>query len=412
MHESARQRADSISFRQLKLFESIGRVNSVRKASDECNLSQPAVTQALAKLEQQAGFVLVDRRASGSYLNEFGTLFHARVCRCFAKVEEAMVELGIAGGAVGARLAARRLSRSQVRGLLAMVDHQSLDRAAQAIGLSPASLQRATRDLEANLRKPLFYRAASGIIVDPQAAEFGRRMKLALQEVEWGIKDMEAAEGSHQSGIVVGAMPFGGSVLLASALDELIQAYPAAQLRIVNESAPVLLRSLQSGDVDLVVGLLPSTPRPNLVTEALAKTPYSIVAQRGHPLLRKGRVTIEELLAYDWIVGTNGSSRRACFDRMFDGHSTPKAPIATCALPVIRHLLKGSNRLTLMTSYELRYEGDGLAALEFGQIAPVPEMGITMREGWLPTRLHRDFMEMLRHRAAALTTPAPLRQVG
>ena len=38
--------AASLSFRQLKLFESVGRLNSVRKASEECNLSQPAVLRA------------------------------------------------------------------------------------------------------------------------------------------------------------------------------------------------------------------------------------------------------------------------------------------------------------------------------------------------------------------------------
>ncbi len=67
-------RAAAISFRQLRLFAAIGDLKSVRRASEECSLSQPAVTQALAKLEEQIGSVLVDRRASGSYLNELGDL--------------------------------------------------------------------------------------------------------------------------------------------------------------------------------------------------------------------------------------------------------------------------------------------------------------------------------------------------
>ena len=45
--------AVSVSLRHLKLFESVARLSSVRRASEECHLSQPAVTQAIAKLEEQ-----------------------------------------------------------------------------------------------------------------------------------------------------------------------------------------------------------------------------------------------------------------------------------------------------------------------------------------------------------------------
>ncbi|HSX57473.1 MAG TPA: LysR family transcriptional regulator, partial [Sphingomonas sp.] len=111
--------AASLSFRQLKLFESVGRLNSVRKASEECNLSQPAVTQSLAKLEQQIGVALLERRASGSYLNELGEIFHRRTTRLFDLIERALVDLGVPGGDHAAPVIARRISRSQARSLIA-----------------------------------------------------------------------------------------------------------------------------------------------------------------------------------------------------------------------------------------------------------------------------------------------------
>ena len=66
----------STSIRHLKVFDSVGQLHGVRRASEECHLSQPAVTQAMAKLEQQMGVTLLERRPSGSYLNEFGRIFH------------------------------------------------------------------------------------------------------------------------------------------------------------------------------------------------------------------------------------------------------------------------------------------------------------------------------------------------
>ncbi|MCP3729854.1 LysR family transcriptional regulator [Sphingomonas sp. MG17] len=403
--------AASLSFRQLKLFESVGRLNSVRKASEECNLSQPAVTQSLAKLEQQIGVALLERRASGSYLNELGEIFHRRTTRLFALIERALIDLGVPGGESAAPVIARRISRSQARSLIAIVDGGSFAQAATTLGLSQASLQRAARDLESNVKKSLYYRTAAGVMVTPQGIEFGRKIKLAAQEIEWGIKEIETARGNFASQITIGALPFGGSVLLASVLDEFVTTHRNADVKIINEGASEMLNRLRAGDVDFVIGIVQETLGDDLSNEALGETPYNIVARRGHKLLRQGKVTVADLLDHEWVVATEGSSRRACFERLFTGQA-PKASIATCSLPVIRHLLARSDRLTLMTSYELLHEDGTLAPLSFGPIDRPPSIGITMRADWLPTQLHRDFIELLRRHVAGNAVRPLLREVG
>jgi LysR family transcriptional regulator of gallate degradation len=399
------ERAGRISFRQLRLFEAIGDFKSVRRASEECSLSQPAVTQALAKLEEQIGVSLVDRRASGSYLNPLGSMFYSRVRRFFEQIDFAVIDLGVASSPVSARPIVNRLTRSQVRTLVARIETGSFERASEMLGISAASLQRAARDLEGNLNKTLYYRTAAGMLVSPLGIEFGRKMKLALQEIEWGIEELEAAMGGTSRQIVVGAMPFGGSVLLASVLDDFLRMYPKADVRITNDSATEMSNSLRAGDVDFMIGLLPKTAAPDVISEAFAETPYSVVVRRGHPLTRKGKVSLEDLVAYDWVVGMTGSSRRACFDGLFADFKAPPTQVVTCALHVVRHLLARSDRLTLMTSYELVHEDTQLRALPFGPIAPVPSIGITMRANWLPTRMHRDFIDLLRAHLAQPAVP-------
>src|SRR3546814_3107588 len=119
---SSQERAHVLSFRQLRLFEAIGELRSVRRASEACSLSQPAVTQALAKMETQLGATLVDRRASGSYLNEFGEIFHGRVKRFFEQTEKAIIEIGAAVNTDAARAIMNRLTRSQLRMLVGVVE--------------------------------------------------------------------------------------------------------------------------------------------------------------------------------------------------------------------------------------------------------------------------------------------------
>lgn len=389
------ERAPAISFRQLKLFECVGRLESVRRGSEECNLSQPAVTQALGKLEQQIGSTLLDRRASGSYLTEAGRIFYLRVQRFFAQIEEALLGMG-GGGPEMARITAGRVTRAQVRSLLAIIEFGSFAKAAQQLGLTQASLQRAGRDLEGNLRKSIFHRTSTGVMIVPDGVEFGRRTKLAMQEIEWGIRELEIARGAQQSRVVLGTLPYGGSMLLASVLGEFTMRHPAVDVRVLTENAAEMIRRLRFGDVDLVIGIVQETTDADVVNEVLLETRFRVVGREGHPLIGRGDVTIADLADQDWIVGLQGASRRACFDALFEGRRKPHVQIETSTMPVIRHLVMGSDRLTLMTSYELRHETGALAAIPFGPIAPKPSVGVTMRQNWLPTPVHRDFIDLLR----------------
>src|SRR5580658_7544968 len=121
------------SIRHLKVFDSVGRLNGVRRASDECHLSQPAVTQAVAKLEEQLGVTLLERRASGSYLNELGVIFHRRIERLFAQFEHALVELGVPERDIPVARIAGRMSKTQIRSLISIVENGTFARAARAL---------------------------------------------------------------------------------------------------------------------------------------------------------------------------------------------------------------------------------------------------------------------------------------
>lgn len=405
------RREFSPSIRHLKVFESVAHQHGFRRASEECHLSQPAVTQAIAKLEEQMGVALLERRASGSYLNEFGVIFHRRTQRLFEQFELALIELGVPNVPVPVGRIAGRISRSQIRSLISIVENGSFAQAARALGVSQTSLQRAARDLERALRMPLYTQTASGIMATPAAAEFARKIKLALREIEWGIDEVEAARGNIGGEIVIGAMLLAGSVVLASVINEFVSIYPNANVRILNGNADDMLRYLRAGDVDIVIGLLREAESDDLVHESLADTPYVVVARHGHPLAQKQEVTLDDLADYDWVIGTPGASRRTRFEKLFDGRRRPHARIATCSQTTIRSLLAQSDRLTLLTSYELMYEEDTLTAVPFGPIEPVPSIGLTMRENWLPTQLQASFIDLIQKRiVGSLTSTKTLKK--
>ncbi len=392
----SQRRAFSTSIRHLKVFESVVRLHGLGRASEECHLTQPAITQALKKLEEQIGVALLQRCGTGSYVNEFGTIFYRRAERFFLQLELALRELGLPDAPVSLRNVASRISQPQIRSLLAIVEYGSSAHAARGLGLSHATMQRAARELERTLRRPLYARTASGIVAVPDAMELARKLKLAQREIDQGIDEILAARGNSGAEIVIGAMNMAGSVMLGSVINDFLLSYPSASVRIVNGNARELLIGLRSGDVDAVVGLLREPDAEDLIQLPLAETPYVVVARQGHPLTGRRNVTLDELGGFEWVIGNRDSTRRLCFERLFAGRPSPLTRIETSSLPTVRLLLSQADRLALLTSYELMHEEDALASLASAPIMPVPSIGLTLRKDWLPTALQSSFIERIR----------------
>jgi DNA-binding transcriptional LysR family regulator len=376
-------------------------------------MSQPAVTQALAKLEEQVGAQLVERGARGSSLSDNGIVFHRRVRRFLDQAEFAIRELGSASTAAAEQAMLQRMTRSQFRVLIALVEHRSVERASAALGISVPSLLRIAHALEAHLHAKLIERTAEGALMSAAGIRLGRRIKLAVKEIIWGIDEVRASAGASRCEVVIGARPNGGTVLLASVLDEFLRRHPDLSVRIENKSAEQMAEGLATGDVDFVVGLLSDHLGDELVSEPLLSTPYLVAMRKGHALAEKPAVTMSDLLAHKWVIGAIGSSRRDYFERVFAGRRRPPIQIASCAVGVTRQLLMISDRLTLLTSYELEHVGDELAAVPLEMAIPGPSIGITTRAGWLPTIFHDELINTIRTGLAKSVSDAgPLRPDG
>jgi DNA-binding transcriptional LysR family regulator len=406
-----------LSLRQLKVFESVARLRGVLRAARECHLSQPAVTQAIASLERQLGTTLLDRRANGSHLNEAGIILQRRVQRLLERVEAALIQVGVPSGSLSIANVACRVTRPQIKALIAIAETGSFASAAKRLGVSHSSLQRTARDLERTLHAPLYLQGATGVLPNPCAIELARRMKLAWRELQSGIEEISEARGQPAGEIVIGAMLMAGNSVLAAALDEFATRYPLGHVRVQNGNAQDLLKSLQNGELDMVVGLLRQPATEDLAQWALGSTPFVVAARPGHPLFRQSEISLADIARCEWVIGTPGATRRSHFERLFAGLQRPQARIETCSLPMIHQLLMYSDRLTLLTTFEMSCDEGLLAALPFGPVEPAPTIGLTMRRDWLPTALQASFLKLFgeRHVGGAVSQPMvelPLESLG
>ena len=91
------------NFRHLRAFCEVARQQSIRKASARVYLSQPAITQAIAKLEVSLDVSLFDRRSEGMFVTDPGKLYLARVERALGYIETGSKEATRLGQKKGSR---------------------------------------------------------------------------------------------------------------------------------------------------------------------------------------------------------------------------------------------------------------------------------------------------------------------
>jgi molybdate transport repressor ModE-like protein len=391
------------NLRHLRVFQAVARLGSISSASREARLSQPAVTQGVAKLEALLDAALFERRQSGCYLTDYGRTYLARADRMFGEMEG-----GLAAPLIGAPLADQKslksvlskITATHMRALMAVAEHRSIETAALKLGISVSSLTRAARDLEAVLRRTLFRPGLQGLTTTKSASELARRFALACRELTYAAEEIATLKGMSTSRVIIGTLPLFPVDLVARSVDDLLRIYPGTRVLVTEGAYLALLDDLRAGKIDFLVSVLraPSWAE-DVHEEPLFRDPYAIVARRGHPLARRANITLKDLARYEWVLPEPGTPRRMAFERMF-ANFTPKptASIETRSIEFQRAILSTSDRISIVTRRAtLREQRMGLlAALPYTPSVRRNADGIATRANWKPTTVQLAFLDLLR----------------
>lgn len=391
------------NLRHLRAFCAVAHYRSISQASREIYLSQPAITQAIAKLEKELDVQLFDRRTDGMYLTEAGDLFVDRVDRMLRHFKTGAQEAAQHGAkrkSKGFQNLEQLMSGVQVRALIALSEAGNFSLAARLVGISQPSLHRAARDLEHMSGVTLFEKSRRGIELTKSADSLAFHSRLALAELDQGYDELEEWKGSDSGAIVVGSMPLARTFMLPTAINALAREKPEVAMHVVDGPYDDLLHGLRHGSIDLLIGALRDPlPVDDIVQEAIFDDPLAVVGRNGHPLGIKGDTSVEDLSHFSWVVPRKGTPTRDYFEKLFEGSGFyPKSVIESSSLILIRSLLTASDRLTIISLHQIRHEK------QMGLLMPLPfdmshtkrAIGLTVRKDWRPTALQAKFIQLLR----------------
>ena len=373
-----------LNLRHLRAFTETVKLGSINAAAQSVSLTQPAITQALAKLERMLGLTLFDRQPDGMQATAAAHIFLPRVDAALAHINSS------------------RVTMTQVHALIVLAKHGSYAVASAATKLSQPALHRAIQDVSLALGKSLVERRGRGVMLTESGQRIVRGFRLARTELAAGLSEIEALKGHETSRISIGAMPLSRARLLPKAVAAYHRTHPEIDIIIAEGSHAELIEPLRDGELDLLIGALRDPPPGEDVQQVpLFQDHPVIIGRRGHPLQNEKGDTpnAATLAAYPWIISAEGTPLRKQWERMFSdaGAAAPHVPIECGSVITIRQLLIEGDYLTLLSLDQVAVE---LEAGWLCVICSAPEglmrtIGITTRTGWVPTKMQAAFIETL-----------------
>jgi LysR family transcriptional regulator, regulator for genes of the gallate degradation pathway len=357
------------------------RLGSINAAARAVHLTQPAITQALAKLEQQLGLALFERTPTGMIGTTAAALLVPRIQAALAHI------------------ASPRVTMTQLRAFLLLAAKGSYAAASHATGLSQPSLHRAIADLSVALNRTLVERRGRGLALTVHGRRTARAFRLAQAELQAGFSEVETHKGRETGHISIGAMPLSRARLLPKAVSAFHRLHPEVSIRIAEGSHAELIEPLRDGELDMLIGALRDPPPgDDVVQNALFDDRPVVLARADHPLAAV-HPDVATLSKYPWIVAAPGTPLRAQWQRMFceAGLTPPPVPIECGSVITIRQILMESDFLTLLSPDQVAVE---LSAGWLTRVCDAPEglvriIGTTTRSGWRPTARQQQFLALL-----------------
>lgn len=282
----------------------------------------------------------------------------------------------------------RLLARGKFRHLqvlLRVAELGSVQRAADAIGVTQSSVTQTLAYLEALLDARLFQRHARGVTPTPTCVDLlpvARQVMMGLAE---GADVLVARQ--RQGGGVVRLLASSAGVhsVLLKALPPFHERHPAIQVHLREAEGEDQLLAVARGEVDLVVCRRPVALPEGWTFQPLVADRIVVVCAPGHPVLRRRRIDWKVLGRELWMLAPAESAARLRFDELAQLFGTPARthPLVTRVFAAAVATLRRDEVLALLplSSVSDAVDAEQLALVPTPTELPLDPIGLMSPQG-------------------------------
>lgn len=264
---------------------------------------------------------------------------------------------------------------------VAIADHGSFRRAAEALNLSQTALSHRLRKIEADLGHPLLIRSsrevsltASGHGLLPDA----RRLMRELRHVYDAVRH-ESRTARRR--ISFACLPTVAQSVLPGVLAGFARRHPETTFELIDLPVAQIAERVRTGAAEFGLTIV-SAELSDLRVRPLVEEAYRLLLPADHPIAAAGVVTRDDLVGATMVrISSQSRNRRLVdvalgeyLDRMDWRYEVQAGPTAMC-------LVAAGAALTILPELAVRIAPAGLVAVPFGDVRLTRMLGVVTRRG-------------------------------
>ena len=211
----------------------------------------------------------------------------------------------------------RGLTLRHLHLLVELDERRHVGRVAAAMNVSQPAISKALAEIEAGLGVPLFERTPRGLVPTGHGTRLVRFAHSVFSDIDRLGNELASVEQQTSSfAVAVGAMPSVGSTLIPAAIIKSREREPGFMASLSEGPMFVLLRQLQAGRLDLVVGGVLDQVPLDVVQQPLYTDPIVAVCAVSHPLATAKRPTWAALVEHPWVLPPRPAGARKAIETL------------------------------------------------------------------------------------------------
>jgi DNA-binding transcriptional LysR family regulator len=253
----------------------------------------------------------------------------------------------------------RRLKLRDLDILTALIDTGSMGKAAGRLNISQPAVSKAIAELESALGVRLVDRSRRGITPTPFGLALKKRSVAIFNDLRQSVQDIDFLSDPTTGEIRVGTTEPVSAAIITPCVDRLSRRYPRMTFHVVAGDTARLYRELQERNVELVVARMIGTLPDELAAEVLFYDSFAVLASATHPLTRRRKLTLADLMNEPWAMLPSDSFFGALVAEAFraSGHEPPRATVETLSEYMKNDLIATGRFLTVLPSFMLKVPG-------------------------------------------------------
>jgi DNA-binding transcriptional LysR family regulator len=245
----------------------------------------------------------------------------------------------------------------QLRVFLSFADTGSVSAAARANHVTQPTASIQLRELAQSIGMPLYEQIGRRLDLTDAGRDLAKTARAILTEWDAYAQRIESARGLTVGRLRV-AVASTAKYFIPRLLGEFCRRYPGVDIELEIENRDGLLKRLEENRDDLTILSLPPA-HLDLVQQSFLPNPLLVIAPRGHRLVRRRRVTMQELASEQLILREPGSAtRRACEAHFRDHQLEPRVRMSLGSNEAIKQSVAGGLGLGILSEHALSFPAD------------------------------------------------------